>query len=170
MCKGNLRIPGLYTFFPCNPRPLTEGPMPDPPGFYLFVLGFHCLYPDCLCLHSRTMSRLFTHCLVRTLAHLVYSLPSPGRRSSDLLSLDLLCQVYMYLVSDSGLYILTLDLLCQRDPSAGHLAESPLQQTNLGYSPGPLAYLSQTSPAHSNHDATRTQPASAYSAPATSTH
>ncbi len=35
---------------------------------------------------------------VRTLfgshiAHLVYSLPSPGRRSSDLLSLDLLCQV-----------------------------------------------------------------------------
>ncbi len=76
-------------------------------------LRFHCL-----CSGSLFVPRLFMFVLsdnalfVPTMfgshiALLVYSLPSPGKGSSDLLSLD---------------------LLCQRDPSANHLVESPLQK------------------------------------------
>ncbi len=57
---------GPFCPFPAWPETFPESLTPNPPRFDLFVLGFHCLYLDCLCLHSQTMSHLFTCCLVPT--------------------------------------------------------------------------------------------------------
>ncbi len=104
-------IPALRTVgrpYPSPPEAFPRKPIPDLLRFAqtLFVCTWVSLFVSRLFVLVLLDNALFVPTMFGShITHLVYSLPSPGERSLDLLSLD---------------------LLCQRDPSAGHLVESPL--------------------------------------------
>ncbi len=77
----------------CTTRNLSGGSYAGP-AWVLFVCTQIPLFVPGLFVFALLDNVPFVHMLFGShIAHLVYSLPSPGRRSSDLLSLDLLCQV-----------------------------------------------------------------------------
>ncbi len=93
---GDVR--GTFAFrafppFPHATRDLSGGSYAGP-AWVLFVCTWIPFFVPRLSVFALSDNVLFVHTLFGShITHLVYSLPSPGRRSSNLLSLDLLCQV-----------------------------------------------------------------------------